>query len=432
MPRLITAAPALIALVAPATEAAPTAGSPAPLPHTAVVHAESARVFSGPGEQYYQTGAVAAGEEVEVHRVVGDFVGVRPPDGSFSWVPGVDIADAGPGAGRVLRDGTPCRVGSVTSDLRNVVHVRLQRGERVRVLARVMADGAEWVHIAPPAGEFRWLRAADLHEPSVADEPPVQAPATDESLAAAPDEPAEPAEFFTEAAPLTNWVQAAAHDEPAPIEPPDETEARVSQAPATAPAAVNPATEKSPPAPASPAASSFADVRASLEVMIARRVSQSPTLWTFGDLRVEAARLQALAGPGEEQAAARALSARIARFAEIAKRQQAIAAVLRDRPQIPAPPAPAPPLVAQPTVPAPPLVGELRPVVSQHADAPKFALVDTSGQVITFLSPTPGMDLQGLLGKQVTVSGSRGYLPAIGKPHVAATRVAQAPPAMVR
>ncbi|MEN1680890.1 MAG: hypothetical protein AAGJ46_14980 [Planctomycetota bacterium] len=431
--------PALATLLAAAASLA--AAQSQKTPFAAVVTADAAPVLSGPGAQYYQTGVAAKGETVEVHRVVGDFLGVRPPDGAFSWAPGVDIADAEPGFGRVLRDGTPSRVGSVTSDRRNVVHVRLQKGERVRVLARVMVDGSEWVHIAPPSGEFRWLRAADVGEAGT-DNPPAAVKVDEPAEVSAKVDPpiAEPAEFSAEATPLENWVQAAAHAEPAaptqqaPVAPAATAEPASPAAPPppmaqpTAPAAAPAPLPSSPQPSVGSAEMGFANAKAALEVRVARRVSQPAAAWDFTDLAVEANRLVALATRPEEQAAGAALVARIKTFTQLAERQRLLAAAPR-----PTPPARTAPLTTPPsTPPSTELVGELRPVVSQQADAPKFALVDANGQVLTFLSASAGMDLQGLLGKQVSVTGQRGYLPAIGKPHVSATRVAQTPPQTLR
>jgi hypothetical protein len=68
-------------------------------------------------------------------------------------------------------------------------------------------------------------------------------------------------------------------------------------------------------------------------------------------------------------------------------------------------------------------VGVLRPVVSRRPGAPQFALVDARGQVITFVTPTPDINLQPYLGRQIGINGSRGYIPEFHRAHVTASRV---------
>jgi hypothetical protein len=68
-------------------------------------------------------------------------------------------------------------------------------------------------------------------------------------------------------------------------------------------------------------------------------------------------------------------------------------------------------------------VGRLKPVVSQQDDAPRYALVDDSGGVISFVTPTPDLNLQPYVGMRIGVNGSRGFMPEYRKAHVTAGRV---------
>jgi hypothetical protein len=68
-------------------------------------------------------------------------------------------------------------------------------------------------------------------------------------------------------------------------------------------------------------------------------------------------------------------------------------------------------------------VGILRPVVSKRPGAPQFALVDDHGQVVTFVTPTPDVNLQPYLGRRVGVAGNRGFIPEFNRAHVTAGRV---------
>ncbi|MEM9185711.1 MAG: hypothetical protein AAGB00_04360 [Planctomycetota bacterium] len=469
-------------LLASITAPSPTAAQPPAAPYEAIVRRGKIDVFSGPGGQYYRTSILTKGEAVEVHHKVGGYLGIRPPEGSFSWAPGSDIKEIDPGVAAVQREGVPSRVGSLLTEERNVVHVRLKQGERVRVLSRVMIDGSEWAQIAPPAGEFRWVRAQDVgdgDEPVLPDRTasivtdPVPPPATLPPAAAA-HVPASitPAVTNDDEAHATagdGWVTSTSHDSPAPAlavtapaatpptnphaAPPTNATAIAGGRPLTPPAATTPASYAAgafpgvAPAPSPRSPAGFNQRLALVEVELSRRVSQASSFWRLDDLQLEASRLLAGATNPEEQAAARSFALRVGRFGQLARRGQQLTQVA---------PATTPARLSSTTVsplaspPAAPqlgtarvgtgrlgtgpmtvsrdVTGELRSVVSKRPDAPKFALVDNTGRVTTFLTPQPGMDLQPLLGKQVIVTGVQGVLPSINQRHVAASRVAQAPP----
>jgi hypothetical protein len=67
--------------------------------------------------------------------------------------------------------------------------------------------------------------------------------------------------------------------------------------------------------------------------------------------------------------------------------------------------------------------GILRPVVSKRPGAPQFALVDDRGQVISFVTSTPDINLQPYVGRRVGVVGNRGYIPEFQRANVTAKRV---------
>jgi hypothetical protein len=69
--------------------------------------------------------------------------------------------------------------------------------------------------------------------------------------------------------------------------------------------------------------------------------------------------------------------------------------------------------------------GTLKPVVSKKSDKPiaPYAVVDADGQPVCFISPSPGLNLNRYLNKQVGLYGRRGYLEELKKPHVVAERV---------
>ncbi len=68
-------------------------------------------------------------------------------------------------------------------------------------------------------------------------------------------------------------------------------------------------------------------------------------------------------------------------------------------------------------------VGKLTPVVSERPGAPRYALVNRANEVVTFVSPAPGVNLRLFEGEYVGISGQRGYMPELKKPHVTALRI---------
>jgi hypothetical protein len=68
-------------------------------------------------------------------------------------------------------------------------------------------------------------------------------------------------------------------------------------------------------------------------------------------------------------------------------------------------------------------VGILRPVVSRRPGAPQFALVDERGQVVSFVTPTPDLNLQPYLGHRVGIVGNRGFIQEFNRSNVTAARV---------
>ena len=77
--------------------------------------------------------------------------------------------------------------------------------------------------------------------------------------------------------------------------------------------------------------------------------------------------------------------------------------------------------------------GRLATVVSRRPDAPRWAVVDQSNNVIAFVTPQAGVNLAPLVGQDVAVRGARGYMPEYKRPYVVASearvRIAAAPEA---
>ena len=131
-------------------------------PYTAYANTDDVYVRSGPGKNYYPTEKLKRGDAVEVYRHdPGGWYAIRPPHGSFSWVPARLLQPTKDHLAVVVGDRVVSRVGSGMSDVRDVIQVRLDRGEQVEILetrSLMTAGHAEaWCKITPPSGEFRWV-----------------------------------------------------------------------------------------------------------------------------------------------------------------------------------------------------------------------------------------------------------------------------------
>jgi SH3-like domain-containing protein len=152
---LACATMAMLAIVAASARADETT-------YTALVEADHVHVRSGPGTGYYATEILRHGDRVEVcGHDAGGWCRVRPPAGSFSWVPAEAVALQRDGTARVVRHRTEAGVGSRFDERRDVVQVLLDRDETVELSIEQppVTPGTEptWYKITPPAGEFRWI-----------------------------------------------------------------------------------------------------------------------------------------------------------------------------------------------------------------------------------------------------------------------------------
>ena len=107
----------------------------AEFPYIAYINSDDVYVRSGPGRNYYPTDKLAKGGKVEVYRHdPGGWYAIRPPAQSFSWVSSrhLELADAG--LAKVNAPRVVARVGSAFSEVRDVIQVRLDRGEIVELV----------------------------------------------------------------------------------------------------------------------------------------------------------------------------------------------------------------------------------------------------------------------------------------------------------
>ncbi len=137
-------------------------------PYTAAVAVPNAVARSGPGNTYYSTQKMVQGDSVEVYcELPTGWAAIRPPAGSYSWVRGKFLETLPDGTGKINSDNTASGVGSSLEDKRDVVQVRMRKGESVEVLQKSSSGSEVWYKISPPSGEFRWISLNDI----IADNP---------------------------------------------------------------------------------------------------------------------------------------------------------------------------------------------------------------------------------------------------------------------
>lgn len=433
----------LLCLVA-LTWCAPLSSAQEVEPYVAVVSADDTPVHSGPGRNYYVTGRLRHGAEVEVYRHdAGGWLAIRPPEGSFSLVGSRYLRRNGDGLATVLDDQVGARIGSLESPDRDVVQVRLKRGEEVQLLEPEPVTSPNsrqtWYMISPPAGEFRWI-----HESRIAGGAHVDAES--------PPPRRLPAAHRDDAEPIQESWQAAGASEPPPEErepigtqlatyqierqqaaaqgsrqEPADEEGWTSKHPRGGANGQRPAPEddRGPVAPAQPAErpTRSGSLRAeldSIELALSQMVAQDASQWDFTEIDRRAERLLEQSATAIERGRSRMLLRKIARFEDIA---QGYADVRKSGMQSSRPIAPleapleTPSVVLNSRTRVPEEddtntsngrfagVGRLTQVMSRRPGAPLFALVDENRQVKYFVTPSAGINLRSYVGKQVGISG---------------------------
>lgn len=161
----------------------------AEFPYTAVVNDDSVYIYSGPGSTHYTTDIFQKGDSVEVHRhLPGGWCAIRPPAGSFSWVPRVYVQVLGDGLAKITGEDVPSRVGSkLHPSQRSQSIVSLRNGKVVEILD-MSRDLGDWCKISPPSGEFRWVQGRFLSSPEEVTFPSPKSAASGEELSLKPAE----------------------------------------------------------------------------------------------------------------------------------------------------------------------------------------------------------------------------------------------------
>jgi hypothetical protein len=371
-------------------------------------------------------------------------------------------AEGGRTTGVVVTDGAVARVGSQLNDLRHVSQVALEAGERVTILEHVrIAEGrhaGDWIRIEPPSGEFRWARADDLALPAgLAPLPDPAGPTDAAGLAAA----GAAVEAIRDAGSAV--TQAVAEFDAAATEPVAESSSgMVRLLSGWLPRGTNvfdrsvPATP--PPAVSAGAAAASGDELADIDLALSLAVTGPSESWNLAPLRDRLRLAATRATSQSERTRAQAIDARLARFESIQAKQTGLAVAAAEQPEPlrlggmwsslstlgtrPVRPGVLPggkPAGGQPTWTPPDQMettGRLATVISRRPDAPRWAVVDDTNNVIAFVTPQPGVDLGPLVGQQVSVRGARGYMPEYKRPYLVASearvRMAAVPPSSGR
>lgn len=427
--------------------AAVTCAAEEKFPYTAYVNGDDVYVRSGPGQNYYPTAKMSVGQPVEVYRHdPGGWYAVRPPEGSFSWV-AVRYLKLGRDKIAVVNgDRVVARVGSSFSDIRDVIQVRLERGEEIEILDTKVLDagqgGEKWAKVAPVSGEFRWVlgKYLDRTPPEAKVESVRSGSNGGQSWTLAKRSANEQDSAVEE---RTDNVNANAKVGFRPIRSGDDPDTRSVTRPASfgvknENAETEPATPVSKPKPGNTVkAADFQAEIDQIDLEISQMVAEEPTVWAFEDLRTRAETAMARAQTAVERGRARLVLNKVQRFQEIKDRFQRVAATT---PGIPATSPPPSTATAAPTMPngqpaagaatAAPAnnsqyagAGRLTSVVSFRIGSPHFALVDDAGGVRAYVTPAAGVNLRPFLGRQVGVSGAKTFMPEFNAQHVTAQQI---------
>ncbi len=437
-------------------------------PYTAYVTATDVYVRSGPGENYYPTEKLPRGAAVEVFRHdPGGWYAIRPPEGSYSWVSADYIEPVGDDLARITGDRVAARVGSRLHDQRDVIQIQLYRGEEVLLLgAKRLGEGASartWYQVAAPAGEFRWI-AGKFVDTQLDDGPPRDLAAyrnrlipegldesdyssrradrpREELANRGPREPEETARPNYDNIPGSRRV--ASRDGSFAVEPEtrDFDNAALDYDRMTAGTRTGGASDDNDAVrriSSRPVYDDLVEEIQDIDLAMSLIVSQESSQWSFAAVRPRAERALSLAESALQRGKARAVLNKIARFEEIQRRTDATQQIrakskLWDR-QTRRQGLPSRSGIARMLGGAKRYdgTGTLARVSSRRPGAPAYALIDERGEVLSFVTPAPGVNLGSHVGQQVGIDGTIGYMPEVDKQHVTAKRITQLDTPLIR
>lgn len=424
-------------------------------PYTAYVNARHTYLRSGPGENYYAVAELARGQQVEIYRHdPGGWYAVKPPPECFSWV-SADFIEPRGKIGVVTGDRVVARVGSTFSDTRDVIQVRLDRGEEVEIIeAQELNSGPAaqtWYKILPPAGEFRWVSGRDVDREIA--QPKGRGPVPEKNLLNAPpkrrsseqDPDGEPADEVQSDVPGDEdeydgaQVRRATHEEPAP------RGSKRSRSPRPlsrddADEDESPADEDAPPSrirlESRQPKANLKEEAEDLDLALSAMVVEEPARWDFTLLRRQAEAALNRAQTALDRGRIRRVVRKIDNFADIRRRHLAVmnstdradrthqGLAVADRPSGGR--------ASGLSSPRYDGVGRLTQISSVDPRLPQFALVDSAGRVAAYVSPAPGVNLRRYLNQEVGINGTLGYLPERQATHLTAKRIVPAQEGPIR
>ncbi len=379
-------------------------------PYKVAVKTDSVTVRSGPGSQFYATGHVTAGDEIEVYQRKGDgWLAIRPPEGSFNWLEANKLRMTNdPDVAKIVGNTVVAWVGSEVGAVEDHKwQVKLDPGESVELMSRQSMsifrgdEQRDFYQIAPPAGDFRWVQERDIE------------PLVEQAAAIGSQSEIQLAEF---------QVVAEEAAEPAPTS--DGFVAREA-APTDPTARVASLAPRASFRPSENGKADFDSLAMMLDLRLSETISQTPAQWKLAALRQDAEALLEQSDTTLHRGKARLLLENIKEFEKLQLNYAGIADPQADA-RREAANAPSDPVATPSSSDFDPRFdgrGWLLPVHSSHQASPPYALLDQQGQILSFVSPAPGLNLHRYLRKEVGIFGQRSRAEFLKKPHLTADRI---------
>jgi hypothetical protein len=284
----------------------------------------------------------------------------------------------------VKEDDVAARVGSRLSDVRDVIQVRMRKGEMVEILDSKEVPGGKsqvWYKIAPPSGEFRWIS-----EKYLTTEKPRDVMRKARSADTAPESASEQD--------LSSDKLNAQSEGAKNIASSEEFQSELDR----------------------------------IDLELSMIVVEEPSAWSFDALRIRGESLLDRADAAADRGKARLLLNKIARFEDIKQRYDTVTAMREQTATSNRFLAGLQRTMEKAAAMADPDgqfdgVGQLQQVLAQKLGAPRYALVDEAGNVRYYVTPAPGVNLQNYVGRQVGITGTRGYMPEQRTQHITARHI---------
>jgi uncharacterized protein YgiM (DUF1202 family) len=150
-------------------------------PYETTITVREVEVRSGPSANYYATSKLSQGDRVRVvEEKEGGWLAIEPPPGSFSWIESRVLGKQTAQSAVVMAPEVPVRAGSSLSDRPpDVVSAKLPAGSQVVIMGnfKFAEDGGKWWPIKPQK-ELRYI-PKNAVKPAA----PVESSATDASKA---------------------------------------------------------------------------------------------------------------------------------------------------------------------------------------------------------------------------------------------------------